>query len=82
MTTTPRSLLRNAGVAAAGSMLFQASATGAGAPDPVAPGTEAPSLRSLSYCTLRTAQGDTLGVRRENRILDVVKAGKALRVPV
>ncbi len=82
MTTTPRSLLRNAGVAAAGSMLFQASATGAGAPDPVAPGTEAPSLRSLTYCTLRTAQGDTLGVRRENRILDVVKAGTALRVPV
>ena len=82
MTTTRRTVLRNAGVVAAGSMLFEASARGAGAPAQAAPGTGAPSLRSLTYCTLRTAQGDTLGIRRGESILDMVKAGKALRVSV
>ena len=39
--------------------------------------------RSLAdLCTLRTAQGDTLGIRRGESILDMVKAGKALRVSV
>ena len=82
METTRRTLLRNAGVAAAGSMIFQAAARGAGAPTPSSPGTATPALRSLAYCTLRTPQGDTLGIRRENKILDVAKAGKALKVAV
>lgn len=86
METTRRSLLRNAGVAAAGSMLFQsaAGAQGAGAPGPApaTPGTDAGALRSQAWCMLRTPQGDSLGLRRENRILDVGKAGKALKVAV
>ena len=86
METTRRTLLRNAGVAAAGSMVFQPTARGAGAPAPApgAPstGTEAPGLRAQAWCMLRTPQGDTLGLRRENRILDVAKAGKALRLAV
>ena len=86
MDTTRRSLLRNAGVAAAGSMLFQsaaaAQATGAPGPAPTTPGADAGALRSQAWCMLRTPQGDSLGVRRENRILDVGKAGKALKVAV
>ena len=86
METTRRTLLRNAGVAAAGSMLFQPPARGAAAPGPATtpstPGTEATGLRAQAWCMLRTPQGDTLGVRRENRILDVGKAGKALKVAV
>ncbi len=86
METTRRTLLRSAGVAAAGSMLFQSAARGAGAPAPATPSmptTAVPSsLLSHAYCTLRTPQGDVLGVRRENRILDVAKAGKALKVAV
>lgn len=86
METTRRSLLRNAGVAAAGSMLFQSAAeaqgTGAPGPAPTTPGTDAGALRSQAWCMLRTPQGDSLGVRRENRILDVGKAGKALKVAV
>jgi hypothetical protein len=86
METTRRTLLRNAGVAAAGSMLLQPAGRGAAASAPArAPtttGSEAAGLRAQTWCMLRSAQGDTLGVRRENRILDVVKAGKALRVAV
>ena len=86
METTRRTLLRNAGVAAAGSMLFQsaAAAQGSGAPGPApaTPGTDSGALRSQAWCMLRTPQGDSLGVRRENRILDVGKAGKALKVAV
>lgn len=86
MDTTRRTLLRSAGAAAAGSMLFQSAARGAGAPAPTtpsAPATAVPaSFLSEAYCTLRTPQGDVLGVRRENRILDVARAGKALRVAV
>jgi len=79
MGTTRRSLLRTAGVAAAGSMLLRGRATAAPA---ASSSTEAPSLRSLTYCMLRSPQGESLGVRRENRILDVGKAGKLLGVPV
>ena len=87
MDTTRRILLRNAGVAAAGSMLFQAAARGAGAPDPspstpATKATDATALRAQTWCMLRTPQGDGLGVRRENRVLDVARAGKALKVPV
>src|SRR5262249_4659717 len=79
MGTTRRSLLKSAGVAAAGSVLLQGPAGAA----PAASGsTEVPSLRSLTYCMLRSAQGESLGVRRENRILDLGKAGKLLGVPV
>ncbi|HTS83051.1 MAG TPA: fumarylacetoacetate hydrolase family protein [Myxococcaceae bacterium] len=86
MDTTRRTLLRSAGVAAAGSMLFQpaASARGSAAPAPAPASTRADTtgLRGQAYCTLRTPQGDTLGVRRDDKVLDVGKAGKALKVPV
>ena len=86
METTRRTLLRTAGVAAAGSMLFQPAATaqgqGTSAPAPTTTGKDGTGLRSQVWCMLRTPQGDTLGLRRENRILDVGKAGKALKVPV
>jgi 2-keto-4-pentenoate hydratase/2-oxohepta-3-ene-1,7-dioic acid hydratase in catechol pathway len=86
METTRRTLLRNAGVAAAGSMLFQAAAraeqAGAGVPAAAKTGTDASGLRSQTWCMLRTPQGDSLGVRRENKILDVGKAGKALKAAV
>src|SRR5262249_15239027 len=87
METTRRTLLRNAGVvAAAGSMLFQPSAaaqgTGSPAPSPATTGKDGAGLRSQAWCMLRTPQGDSLGLRRENRILDIGKAGKALRVAV
>ncbi|HEY1905765.1 MAG TPA: fumarylacetoacetate hydrolase family protein [Myxococcaceae bacterium] len=85
METTRRTLLRNAGVAAAGTMLFQAGAraeqAGAG-PAAAKTGTDATGPRSQIWCMLRTPQGDSLGVRRENKILDVGKAGKALKVAV
>jgi len=84
--TTRRTLLKTAGVAAAGSMLFQSTAaaqgTGAPGPAPGTPATDSGTLRSQAWCMLRTPQGDSLGVRRENRILDVGKAGKALKVAV
>lgn len=86
METTRRTLLRNAGVAAAGSMLFQSAAAAQGSgpagPAPATTGTGGGALRSQTWCMLRTPQGDSLGLRRENRILDVVKAGKALKVAV
>ena len=86
METTRGTLLRAAGVAAAGSMLFQPAATaqgqGTSAPAPTTTGKDGTGLRSQVWCMLRTPQGDTLGLRRENRILDVGKAGKALKVPV
>jgi 2-keto-4-pentenoate hydratase/2-oxohepta-3-ene-1,7-dioic acid hydratase in catechol pathway len=86
MDATRRTLLKNAGVAAAGSVLFQSAAaaqgTGAPGPAPVTTGTDAVGLRSQAWCMLRTPQGESLGLRREDRILDVGKAGKALKVPV
>jgi len=87
METSRRSLLRTAGVAAAGSMLFQSAARGAPAAPAqpgsgAAPGEVPAALRALAYCTLRTPQGDGLGVRRENRILDVAKAGRLLKTSV
>jgi 2-keto-4-pentenoate hydratase/2-oxohepta-3-ene-1,7-dioic acid hydratase in catechol pathway len=86
MDTTRRTILRTAGVAAAGSMLFQppaaAQGTGTSGAAPATPGTDGAGLRSQAWCTLRTPQGESLGLRRENRILDVGKAGKALKVAV
>ena len=88
METSRRTLLRNASVAAAGSMLFQPAARAAAVSSPAAgrstggAGADSPSLRGLTYCMLRTPQGDSLGIRRENRILDVGKAGKALKIAV
>ena len=86
METTRRTLLRTAGVAAAGSMLFQppaaAQGTGTSGAAPATIGTGGAGLRSQTWCMLRTAQGESLGLRRENRILDVGKAGKALKIAV
>ena len=88
METSRRTVLRNAGVAAAGSMLLQPAARAAAMSSPAAgpstgsTGTDTSSLRGLAYCMLRGSQGDSLGVRRENRILDVGKAAKALKVAV
>jgi 2-keto-4-pentenoate hydratase/2-oxohepta-3-ene-1,7-dioic acid hydratase in catechol pathway len=79
MGTTRRSLLKSAGVAAAGSMLLKGRAEAAPSAGTSAGG---PNLRSLSYCMLRSPQGESLGVRRENRILDVGRAGKLLGVAV
>jgi 2-keto-4-pentenoate hydratase/2-oxohepta-3-ene-1,7-dioic acid hydratase in catechol pathway len=44
------------------------------------PVPDAPGLRSLAYCNLRTPEGDTLGVRREGVILDVGRAARTLGV--
>jgi 2-keto-4-pentenoate hydratase/2-oxohepta-3-ene-1,7-dioic acid hydratase in catechol pathway len=79
MGTTRRSLLKSASVAAAGSVLLKGRARAASG---ASGSTEVPSLRALSYCMLRSPQGESLGVRRENRILDVGKAGKLLGVAV
>jgi len=85
METSRRTLLRTAGFAAAGSMLFQPAsraASSAAAPSQGGAGMDTASLRGLAYCMLRTPQGDSLGIRRDNRILDVGKAAKALKVTV
>mgnify|MGYP003296381663 CR=1 FL=1 len=49
---------------AAGAPILQMQEAAHPSTGPAASRTEAPSLRSLSYCTLRNAQGDTLGIRR------------------
>ena len=86
METTGRTLWMNAGGTAVGSMLFQSAAaaqgSGSSAPAPAKAGTDGAGLRSQAWCMLRTPEGDTLGLRRENRILDVRRAGKALKVKV
>ena len=78
MATSRRTLLKTAGVAAAGTVLW--------APDARADSKKAPtvSLRALTYCMLRTESGMSLGVKQGERILDVGLAGKLLsaKVPV
>ncbi len=77
MATTRRMLLKTAaGVAAASTLLSRESQ--AAAPKPGG----APSLRSLSYCMLRSGDALGLGVRQGSRIIDVARAGKLLRVKV
>jgi 2-keto-4-pentenoate hydratase/2-oxohepta-3-ene-1,7-dioic acid hydratase in catechol pathway len=77
MATSRRTLLKTAGVAAAGTVLWGQGASGAGSP-----AKASTSGRSLSYCMLRTANGTSLGVRQGDRILDVGRAGKQLGVKV
>ena len=81
MPTTRRTLLRTAGVAAAGALLarkeaeaqVKAQAKGSG---------NGPSTRNLSYCMLQGNGGLSLGVKQGDRILDVGKAGKQLKIAV
>ena len=76
MATSRRTLLKTAGVAAAGTVLW---AKGARAePQKTSNG----STRALTYCMLRTQNGRGLGVKQGDRILDVSRAGKLLGVKV
>jgi 2-keto-4-pentenoate hydratase/2-oxohepta-3-ene-1,7-dioic acid hydratase in catechol pathway len=76
MPTTRRTLLKSAGVAATGTVLWSKRGQSAQQASP------APSPRGLSYCTLRTATGAGLGVKQGDQILDVGRAGRLLRVEV
>ncbi|MGO9831608.1 MAG: fumarylacetoacetate hydrolase family protein [Myxococcaceae bacterium] len=76
MATTRRKLLQTAGAAAAGTVLLRRRARASGK----ASSTFSP--RSLSYCMLRGSGGTSLGVKQDERILDVGKAGKLLSVAV
>ncbi len=76
MATSRRTLLKTAGVAAAGSVLWGKG--GNAAPEK----TSKISSRALTYCTLRTSSGSVLGVKQGERILDVGRAGKLLNVKV
>jgi 2-keto-4-pentenoate hydratase/2-oxohepta-3-ene-1,7-dioic acid hydratase in catechol pathway len=76
MATSRRTLLKTAGVAAAGTVLW-GNGTRA---DPKDPPSVSP--RALTYCMLRTRDGLALGVKQGDRILDVSRAGKRLGVEV
>jgi 2-keto-4-pentenoate hydratase/2-oxohepta-3-ene-1,7-dioic acid hydratase in catechol pathway len=76
MATSRRTLIKTAGVAAAGSVLW---AKGAKAGPQ---GTPNGSSRALTYCMLRTEGGPGLGIKQGDRILDVSRAGKLLGVKV
>jgi 2-keto-4-pentenoate hydratase/2-oxohepta-3-ene-1,7-dioic acid hydratase in catechol pathway len=76
MATSRRTLLKTAGAAAAGTVLFSKPVRAEGkAPGPV-------STRALTYCMLRNAAGVSLGVKQGDRIVDVERAGKLLGVKV
>jgi 2-keto-4-pentenoate hydratase/2-oxohepta-3-ene-1,7-dioic acid hydratase in catechol pathway len=73
MAATRRELLKTVGVAAvAGKLFVPGEAQGA------EPGPQA-SLRSMTWCNLR---GSGLGAKLGDRILDVARAGKQLRIAV
>lgn len=76
MGTSRRTLLKSAGVAAAGTVLW---AKGVKAQSPT---TLKISPRSLTYCMLRTKAGTSLGIKQGERILDVGRAGAHLGVKV
>jgi 2-keto-4-pentenoate hydratase/2-oxohepta-3-ene-1,7-dioic acid hydratase in catechol pathway len=76
MASSRRTLLKTASVAAAGTVLW--GKAGTAAPKSLAK----VSPRALSYCTLRTSAGQSLGVKQGERILDVAQAGKLLGVRV
>jgi 2-keto-4-pentenoate hydratase/2-oxohepta-3-ene-1,7-dioic acid hydratase in catechol pathway len=77
MATTRRTFLKTAaGAAAASTLLSRGESQAAQKP------ARGPSLRSLSYCMLRSGDGLSLGVRQGTRLLDVGRAGKLLRVKV
>jgi len=77
MGTSRRTLLKTAGIAAAGTVLWSSKGTRADAQEP-----PSVSPRALTYCMLRTQDGRTLGVKQGDRILDVGSAGKRLGVKV
>jgi 2-keto-4-pentenoate hydratase/2-oxohepta-3-ene-1,7-dioic acid hydratase in catechol pathway len=76
MATSRRTLLKTAGVAAAGTVLW---AKGARAEVQNAPKI---STRALTYCMLRTKDGSALGLKQGEQILDVGRGGKLLGVKV
>ncbi|MGO8970765.1 MAG: fumarylacetoacetate hydrolase family protein [Myxococcaceae bacterium] len=76
MATTRRKLLQTAGAAAAGTVLLSRPTKAAGKASPTF------SPRSLSYCMLQGPSGMSLGVKHDERILDVGKAGKLLGTAV
>jgi 2-keto-4-pentenoate hydratase/2-oxohepta-3-ene-1,7-dioic acid hydratase in catechol pathway len=76
MATSRRTLLKTAGVAAAGTVLWGKGTRA----DPQEPPSVSP--RALTYCMLRTQDGRTLGVKQGDQILDVGRAGKRLGVTV
>jgi 2-keto-4-pentenoate hydratase/2-oxohepta-3-ene-1,7-dioic acid hydratase in catechol pathway len=76
MMTTRRTILKTAaGVVAAGALLEPRGAEGSKQAAAFSP-------RGLSYCMLRTAAGLSLGVKQGDRILDVGRTGKLLKVKV
>jgi 2-keto-4-pentenoate hydratase/2-oxohepta-3-ene-1,7-dioic acid hydratase in catechol pathway len=76
MATSRRTLLKTAGVAAAGTVLWGKGTRG----EPQKSASVSP--RALTYCMLRTQEGRSLGVKQGDRILDVGLAGKRLSVKV
>jgi 2-keto-4-pentenoate hydratase/2-oxohepta-3-ene-1,7-dioic acid hydratase in catechol pathway len=76
MATSRRTILKTAGVAAAGTVLW--SKRGKAAP----PGATKVTGRALTYCMLRNAGRSSLGVRQGERVLDVGRAGKLMGVKV
>jgi 2-keto-4-pentenoate hydratase/2-oxohepta-3-ene-1,7-dioic acid hydratase in catechol pathway len=81
MATTRRTLLTTAGVAAAGTLLRGEGAQAS--PGAQKEGASAgASPRAQSWCNLRGAGGLSLGVKQGDRILDVGRAAKALKVKV
>ena len=74
-----RTLLTSA--AAAGALMAtRGKNSEAQAAEPRASGPFSP--RSLTYCMLRSGDGLSLGVKQGEKIIDVAKAGKALKVAV
>src|SRR4051812_28136603 len=76
MASTRRTLLKSAGMAAVAGTLLKPDAAQAQQPSQTSQGGASP--RNLAYCNLRTG----LGVKQGDRILDVARAGKQLKVAV
>lgn len=76
MAPTRRTFLKTAGVAAVAGNLLKGSPAEAQMSPPATQGGMGP--RNLAYCNLRSG----LGVRQGDRVLDVARAGKQLKVAV
>jgi 2-keto-4-pentenoate hydratase/2-oxohepta-3-ene-1,7-dioic acid hydratase in catechol pathway len=76
MATSRRTLLKTAGAAAAGTVLWTKGVQAD------APSGSKVSPRSFTYCMLRTKVGPSLGINQGGRILDVGAAGRLLRAKV
>jgi 2-keto-4-pentenoate hydratase/2-oxohepta-3-ene-1,7-dioic acid hydratase in catechol pathway len=76
MATSRRTILKTAGVAAAGTVLW--SKRGSAAP----PAATKATSRALTYCMLRNAGRSSLGVKQGEGILDVGRAGKLMGIKV